>query len=182
MPISDLDLITRVLLEEDHDAFGELVRRYQSPLRAWLRRLANGDVALADDLAQETFLRAYRQLKGFRREGKFSSWLFRIAYNQFRSEARRFREKISLDEEFLETYEATEAPESENDGLKDDLDEAMKYLTLEQRSALTLCYQQGLTHGEAAAILDCPLGTVKTNILRGKEKLRRYFSTIESKR
>ena len=158
------------------------MRRYQSPLRAWLRRLANGDVALADDLAQETFLRAYRQLKGFRREGKFSSWLFRIAYNQFRSEARRFREKILLDEEFLETYEATEAPESENDGLKDDLDEAMKCLTLEQRSALTLCYQQGLTHGEAAAILDCPLGTVKTNILRGKEKLRRYFSAIESKR
>jgi RNA polymerase sigma factor (sigma-70 family) len=173
---SDAELIALVSTGDDHDAFGELVRRYQSPLRAWLRRLANGDAARADDLAQETFLRAYRRLRQFRGDGKFSAWLYRIAFNGFRRAARGFREHLVLDDEVIETLEAPARGGTES---RADLDELMKLLTIDQRSALTLCYQQGLTHEEAAAVLNCPLGTVKTHILRAKEKLRRYLSRRE---
>ena len=68
MASSDIDLVA-CSLREDHDAFAELVRRYQSPLRAWLRRLTDGDGARSDDLAQETFLRAYRRLGAFMAQG-----------------------------------------------------------------------------------------------------------------
>jgi RNA polymerase sigma factor (sigma-70 family) len=100
--LSDTDLVARAL-RDDHDAFAELVRRYQSPLRAWLRRLTGGDFARADDLAQETFLRAYRRLGSFRGTGKFSTWLFSIAYNEFRNDTRRRRDFVQLNEEMSET-------------------------------------------------------------------------------
>jgi RNA polymerase sigma-70 factor (ECF subfamily) len=76
---------------EDHNAFGELVRRYQSPVRAFLAKMARGDTHLADDMAQETFLKAWKHLATFRNEAKFSTWLFGIAFNEFPSQARRNR-------------------------------------------------------------------------------------------
>src|SRR5438105_12580428 len=90
--VSDAQLIARVLVKDDRHAFGELVRRHQSAVRACLRKLTAGNAALADDLAQETFLLAYRNLKSFRQEAKFSTWLYRIAYNVFLGDARKTRE------------------------------------------------------------------------------------------
>jgi len=86
--LSDADLIARVLLDDDQNAFGELVRRYQSPVRAFLTRMTRGDSHLADDLAQETFIRAWKHLASFRGGARFSSWLFGIAVNEFRSACR----------------------------------------------------------------------------------------------
>jgi len=80
-PVSDGQLIARVVVSDDRHAFSELVRRHQSSVRATLRKLAGGNAALADDLAQEAFLLAYRNLKSFRQDAKFSTWLYRIAYN-----------------------------------------------------------------------------------------------------
>ena len=94
MGFTDADLIARVLAAGDPNAFGELVRRYQSPVRAFLRRLTRGDAALADDLAQETFLRAWRKLETFRAEARFSTWLFGIAVNEFRARLRRDRRHL----------------------------------------------------------------------------------------
>ena len=74
-------LIARVVVQDDRHAFAELVRRHQSAVRATLRRLTAGNHALADDLAQETFVLACRNLKSFRQEARFSTWLFRIATN-----------------------------------------------------------------------------------------------------
>jgi len=91
-PISDAQLIARVVVRDDRHAFGELVRRHQSAVRSPLRRLTNGNAALADDLAQETFLLAYRNLKSFRQDAKFSTWLYRIAYNAFLGDARKTKE------------------------------------------------------------------------------------------
>src|SRR5262244_1719780 len=96
--VSDAQLIARVLVQDDRHAFGELVRRHQSTVRACLRKLTSGNAALADDLAQETFLLAYRNLKSFRQEAKFSTWLYRIAYNVFLADARKMKE-VSLPEE-----------------------------------------------------------------------------------
>ena len=90
--VSDGELIARVLVQDDRHAFGELVRRHQSAVRACLRKLTAGNHALADDLAQETFLLAYRNLRSFRQQAKFSTWLYRIAYNAFLAERRKIKE------------------------------------------------------------------------------------------
>lgn len=174
MGFSDAHLIERVLQAGDPNAFGELLRRYQSPVRSFLRKLTRGDEALADDLAQETFLRAWRKLETFRAEARFSSWLLGIAVNEFRSRLRRDRryQWEELGDCALEPEPAVQTPPA---GLRLDLNEALLRLTLPERAAILLCCQHGLTHEEAAQTLRSPLGTIKTNILRGKEKLRRWL-------
>src|ERR1043166_3753674 len=107
--ISDAQLIARVLVQDDRHAFGELVRRHQSAVRASLRKLTAGNHALADDLAQETFLLAYRNLKSFRQEAKFSTWLYRIAYNAFLADLRKTRELPLPDDEDADDVTASGA-------------------------------------------------------------------------
>jgi len=169
---TDADLIARVLSREDQHAFGELVRRYQSPVRAFLARLARGDAHLADDLAQETFVKAWRKLQTYRGSAKFSTWLFGIAYNEFRTVARQ-RKELALEDVGEPVTEATKTAADSRSDLRLDLTEALKALSSQERAAVVLCCQNSLTHEEAAEVLDCPLGTVKTNVLRGKEKLKR---------
>ena len=173
MPLNDADLVARVLLEDDHHAFAELVRNHQSPVRGLLRQLTRSDFALADDLAQETFLRAYKNIRSFRGEAKFSTWLYRIAYNCFREEARKRKELVGIDEARLE---AEQDPHTVDPALKHDLMHALQLLPLHERSAILLCCQNGLSHDEAARVLDIPLGTVKTNVLRGREKLKKTLA------
>lgn len=175
MAFSDADLIARALLQEDQNAFGELVRRHQSPVRGFLQKLARGDAHLADDLAQQTFIRAWQRLESFRGEAKFSTWLFGIAYNEFRMEARR-RKELSVEEIAEIPPEPNQPAAAEQSNLRMDLNEAMKTLTPAERAAMVLCCQNGLSHDEAAQVLECPLGTVKTNILRGREKLRKKLA------
>lgn len=171
-PLTDAALIARVLLEEDRHAFGELVRRHQSAVRSHLRRLTGGNAALADDLAQETFILAYRNIRSFRGEAKFSTWLYRIAYNVFAADARRIREEAWPDGHDAEQIVA----EGQNGpDLRVDLDRAMRCLSDAERAAIVQCYHNDLTHEEAAYVLGWPLGTVKTCILRAKEKLRRQL-------
>ncbi len=102
MELTDADLVARVLVDDDQHAFGELVRRHQSTVRGLLRQLTRTDLALADDLSQETFLRAYRNIRSFRGEARFSTWLYRIAYNSFREDARRRKEFLGIDEQQLQ--------------------------------------------------------------------------------
>ena len=172
MSLSDSELIARVLLADDHHAFTELVRRHQSALRGLLRKLTRGNEVLADELAQETFLRAYRSLKQYRGDAKFSTWLHRIACNAFQSDVRRAKPHETLD---AHESELAENPAIDRIDLQHDIEEAMKILTEPERAAVTLCYTSGLTHEEAADVLRLPLGTVKTNILTAKQKLRRYL-------
>jgi RNA polymerase sigma-70 factor (ECF subfamily) len=171
--LTDADLIARVLVDDDQHAFGELVRRHQSAVRGMLRQLARNDLALADDLSQEAFIRAYKNIRSFRGEAKFSTWLYRIAYNCFREDARRRKELVGVDES---RWQAELDPQSVDAGLRHDLMHALNLLPLSERSAVMLCCQQGLSHDEAARVLDIPLGTVKTNVLRGREKLKRTLA------
>jgi len=169
MPASDADLVARVVADDDRRAFAELVRRHQSAVRGLLRRLCGGDAALADDLAQETLLRAYRGLSGFRGGARLSTWLHRIAWNLWASQARRSPGPEPA---------LPEPPRAAADAAIDrhDLERAMGALRTEERAALALAYGQEMTHEEAARILDWPVGTLKTHILRGKERLRRLLS------
>jgi RNA polymerase sigma-70 factor (ECF subfamily) len=171
--LTDADLVARVLLDDDHHAFAELVRNHQSSVRGLLRQLTRTDVALADDLAQETFLRAYKNLRSFRGEARFSTWLYRIAYNCFREEARKRKELVGIDEERLQIEQD---PRTVDPALRHDLMHALGLLPLHERSAVLLCCQNGLSHDEAARVLEIPLGTVKTNVLRGREKLKRTLA------
>ncbi len=173
MPLADADLVARVLVDDDHHAFAELVRNHQSAIRGLLRQLTRSDLALADDLAQETFLRAYKHIRSFRGEAKFSTWLYRIAYNCFREDARKRKELVGIDETVLE---AQADPQTTDPALKLDLMQALRLLPIHERSAILLCCQNGLSHEEAAEVLEIPLGTVKTNVLRGREKLKKLLT------
>ena len=176
---ADNDLIGRMIVRDDRNAFAELVRRHQSALRASLRKMTGGNYALADDIAQETFILAWRNIKSFRYEAKFSTWLYRIAFNAWQSEVRKKRE-LAMDEEHLPEPEAV-TPESERSGMRRDLARAMDGLTDGERNAILQCYYNDLSHEEAAYVLGLPLGTVKTNILKAKEKMRAKLSAYSSK-
>jgi RNA polymerase sigma-70 factor (ECF subfamily) len=171
--LTDADLVARVLTDDDQHAFGELVRRHQSSVRGLLRQLTRTDIALADDLGQETFIRAYKHIRSFRGEARFSTWLYRIAYNCFREDARKRKEVVGVDDEQLQTEHDQQTVDP---GLRHDLMHALNLLPLHERTAVVLCCQNGLSHDEAARVLDIPLGTVKTNVLRGREKLKRTLA------
>jgi len=173
--VSDAQLIARVLVQDDRHAFGELVRRHQSAVRACLRKLTSGNHALADDLAQETFLLAYRNHKSCRQEAKFSTWLYRIAYNAFLADLRKTKELPLPDDEDADDVAAsadTVAPVARTAALRVDLQRAMAVLSDAERAAIVQCYHNDLSHEEAAFVLGCPVGTVKTHILRAKQKLK----------
>lgn len=174
MSLSDLELITRVVTEDDRDAYGELVRKHQSAVRAFLRQLTHGDAAWADDLAQDSFILAYRKLRDFRGEAAFSSWLLGIAHNQFRNARRRQRE---IPHETLPQEKNQHEPShADNTALQQDLGSAVAQLSADEQTALHVCYQQGLSHSEAATLLGWPVGTVKTHLARSKEKLRHLLA------
>ena len=138
-----------------------------------LRQLTRTDVTLADDLAQEAFVRAYKHIRSFRGEARFTTWLYRIAYNVFREEARKRKELVGIDEDQLEQERDANTVDP---ALRHDLMNALNLLPLHERTAVLLCCQQGLSHDEASRVLDIPLGTVKTNVLRGREKLKRTLA------
>ncbi len=167
---ADNDLIARVLLDDDRNAFGELVRRHQSQLRASLRRMTGGNVELSDDVAQETFILAWKNIKSFRYEAKFSTWLYRIAFNAWQSEVRKKKE-VLMDDARMPEQEAVGFV-TESSGVRRDLVRAMEGLTVGEHNAIVQCYYNDLSHEEAAFVLGIPLGTVKTNILKAKEKMR----------
>lgn len=168
--MTDAELIARALAE-DRAAFGELVHRHQSAVRQFLRHLAHGDAALADDLAQDTFVQAWRGLERFRGEARFGTWLLGIAHNHWRNARRRQREHDSLDAHASRLC----APDASTD-LRHDLALALRELSADEQLAIHLNYEQGLSHSEIAALVDWPLGTVKTHVARAKEKLRQHLA------
>lgn len=172
MSLDDRTLIDRVLGQRDERAFAELVKRYQSPLRYSLRQLTGWDQALADDLAQETFIKAYRSLHQFRGDAKFFTWLYRIAYHCFLAQRRSRKPEEPLDED---SY-SEKADQDPGADLHRDLARAMLALSPEQRMAVHLHLQRELTHEEVAEIMNCPLGTAKSHLQRGREKLRAQLS------
>ena len=142
-------------------------------MRALLRRLCGGDSARADDLAQEAFWQAHRGLAGFRGEARFATWLFRIAYNQFLADARR-REPALADDASADADAIADPspPLAAHMAMKLDVESALARLPAAQRAAIVQCYYHDLSHEEAAFVLDCPVGTVKTHVRRGRERLR----------
>jgi len=169
--VTDAELILSVLERDDRRAFAELVNRHQSRVRTVLRRLTKGDFALADDLAQETFVLAWKNLRHFRFEARFSTWIYRIAFNAWQSEARKKHEVLLDDPDAVQIADDSRA-ELPDAASRIDLERAMATLSDGERAAIAACYYGDLSHEEAAQALGIPLGTVKTHVLRAKAKLR----------
>lgn len=169
----DQALVARALLGNDQRAFEQLLRRHQGMVRAQLRRLLRGDEAAADDLAQETFLLAWRKLDQFRGEARFSTWLYRIAYACFLQGLRK-RPWPSGDAGDDEIGQLPALSQSVD--LQLDMERAMRHLSTAEQIVLLHCVQLGLSHDEAAYVLAMPLGTVKTHAARGKAKLKARLS------
>ena len=154
-------------------AFESLVRRNQSLVRGFLRRLA-GNPATAEDLAQETFLMAWRKIGAYDGRGSFRGWICRIAYTQF-LQARRSAAASQRREDAMMAETADSVDERTGVEARLDLDRVLAGLTPEQRAAIALCYGEGMSHSEAAEALGLPLGTVKSHVLRGRAKILGQF-------
>jgi len=178
----DAALIAAILAGDDRHAFATLVQRHQSRVRTILLRLTRGDAGLAEDLAQEAFVLAWRSLPRFRFEARFSTWLYRIAFNTWQSHARR-KHDLLLDADVELEAVSTEPLAHELPDVvgKVDLERAMATLSDGERAAITACYYADLSHEEAAQALGIPVGTVKTHILRGKAKLRARLASKEDR-
>ena len=182
--IPDAQLIARCIVGDDRHAFTELVKRHQSAVRACLRKLTAGNHALADDLAQDTFVLAWRNLKSFRQEARFSTWLYRIATNCWLAHARQRHEELLGDRDDAVAEDDDDGGGESSFGgdhaagttMKIDLERAMALLSDAERAAIVQCYHNDLSHEEAAYVLGCPVGTVKTHVLRGKQKLKRALA------
>jgi RNA polymerase sigma-70 factor (ECF subfamily) len=147
-------------------AFGELVRRHGSAVRGVLRRMgAQG--AEADDVAQDAFLTAFERIAEFRGEGTFAAWVKKIAARLYLRRLQKDRRLAALADEAVD--EDSELPRTDT---AIDLEDALKVLGKAERLCVTLCFGAGLPHTEAAEALNLPLGTVKSHVKRGLEKLR----------
>ena len=183
---SEEELIGRAVHQQDQLAFGQLVTRHQSRLRNSLRQLTNWDESLADDLAQETFIQAYQNLHQFDGRAKFSSWLYRIAYNQFLQFCRKqASKKRSAELEELDGSEANpkDKPAEDkrnNNHLHKALAAALAELEPKRRCVLHLLLHRECTQQEIANILQMPLGTVKTHINRGRAELQSALADFQA--
>lgn len=174
MALSDAELTVLVSATKDAAAFGELVQRHQTAVRGLLRRLT-GDVARADDLAQDAFIRAFERIGDFSGAGSFRAWLCRIAYREFLQSERRRRLIGRVTELFGREKEAALPPPEQARDLPDmglAVRAALARLAPKERDALVLCDACGFSHTEAAEIMGLPLGTVKSHVRRGREKVR----------
>jgi len=183
--LSDQEVVQHAVLGRDA-AYRELVRRYQRPVFSLIYRMVR-DRELAEDLAQETFVKVLNAIGSYRPEFKFSSWIFKIANNAAIDQLRRRSlDTLSLDgSPHAETAEAIEATTLQvGDGRENALDEvanrelggqieaAIAQLRPEYRNCILLRHVDGRPYEEIAEILDLPLGTVKTYIHRARNELR----------
>lgn len=158
------------MLFDDRRAFAKLVEQHQPAIRRFFLHQTMGDEMLCDDLAQETFIKLYYSIKQFKGMAHFSTYLYRIAYNVFQDHLRRNR--------LTDTTDAIpESVTSSNSDTKIDINRALQQLTPTERSAITLYYIDDRKVEDVASILQLPVGTVKSHLSRGRNKLAQFLKT-----
>ena len=170
----DHQLVARVVSAQDSAAFGELVRRHQSQVRNFLRKLS-GDMTLADDLAQDCFMHAWDKLQTFSGRGSFIGWLLKVAYTTFLQSKRKSKRYVEILEQVGHAAEIEERHQSVQSDEVSDLDKLLAVLTEEERAVMVMSYALGLSHREISDAMTMPVGTVKSVIFRGKDKIRTSF-------
>ena len=151
-----------------------MIRRHQSQVRNFLRKLA-GDTSQADDLAQEAFLHAWNKLQTFSGRGSFIGWLLKVAYTTFLQSKRKSKRYAEVLDEagYVAQTESRSYTQTSNE--VSDLDKFLAVLTEEERAIMIMSYACGLSHREIGEATGMPVGTIKSVIFRGKEKIRTRF-------
>lgn len=170
MSPSDLSLLTQATVFHNKRAFGQLVEKYQSPIRRFFLNQTGGDSQLSDDLAQDTFVKAYVNIGQFRGGSSFSTWLYRIAYNVFYDYTRTHKLTEQIDQAV-----ALRQANSADTALRLDVQQALSILSPAERSCITLQLMEGQPIDQISAITEMAEGTVKSHLSRGKQKLAMYL-------
>lgn len=176
----DNDLVARAVAQQDANAFGELVRRHQSHVRNFLRKLTR-DYELADDLAQDCFIHAWDKLHTFVGHGSFIGWLLKVAYTTFLQSKRKSNRYGEILEQVGQEAAARDSQSGSVSDEVSDLDRFLAVLTEDERAVMILSYACGMSHREISDTADLPVGTVKSIIFRGKEKIRERFEISNHK-
>ena len=169
---SDTLLVSRAALLGDRTAFNQLIEVYQSSIRRFFFNLTGGNEELSKDLAQDTFVKAWLSISSFRAVAKFSTWLYRIAYNTFCDYVRAQKTVTNLDVEIAGNLMTAGTP---NVDFGIDFIQSLKVLKEDERTAVLLFFMEDQTIDKISKIMNCPSGTVKSHLHRGKEKLAEYF-------
>ena len=170
MDAGELTLLTQVTVFHNKRAFGRLVEKYQSPIRRFFLNQTGGDEQLSDDLAQETFLKAWLNISQFRGAANFSTWLYRIAYNVFYDYTRSHKITEEIDQAV-----ALRQANSGDTALQLDLQQALAILSPAERSCITLQLMEGQPIDKISEITEMAEGTVKSHLSRGKQKLAMFL-------
>lgn len=165
--VDDNILIARIISNGDQYAFAILVKKHQGAIRQFLRRLTAGEQATADDIAQEAFLKIYQKIDTFLGQSSFSTWAHKVAYNCFLKYKQKVYHQYEIDGFDFSILEA-EIEDIEKDLI---IERLMNCLDIAERTCVTLSVSAGMSHQEISTITKFPLGTVKSHINRGKQKL-----------
>ncbi len=170
--VEELKLISRCVLGDDRAAFGALVEAYQPRLRRFFLNLTLGDEYLSDDLAQETFIKAYIDLRSFRGMARFGTWLFRIGLNEFYSHKRREHPTTGL--EGVDSPTSTPIASSE---AALDVKAAMAQLNEVERTVVTLFYLEDMPLKQVAKVMDMKETTLRSHLHRARGKMETILKT-----
>jgi len=165
--IEEIALLARCVVGDDRRAFGRLVEAYQPGVRRMLLNLTRGDTSLTDDLAQETFLKAYLNVQNFKGLSSFSTWLYRIAYNEFVGHTRHQHEQ-AMEASTLATL-STGSEQLDTDALA--VRQAIATLGEVERVVVTLFYLEDLPIKQISQIMQLPQGTIKSHLHRARAHL-----------
>jgi RNA polymerase sigma-70 factor (ECF subfamily) len=180
---TDMELVQRTVAG-DQRAYGLLVLKYQRRIQRLIGRMVR-DVDLVEDIAQETFIRAYRALHQFRGDAQFYTWLYRIAVNTAKKALLEMKRDPTVVESFMSADEDDETSWRKSEPTSEETPEsvlaakeiaavvnrAMGELSEDLRRAVTLREIEGLSYEEIAVVLDCPIGTVRSRIFRARESI-----------
>lgn len=168
--LNDISLVAQVVVFQNTKAFDRLVKKYQSSVRRFFLHQTCGDSELSDDLAQDTFIKAYTNIASFKNLSNFSTWLYRIAYNVFYDYIRSRKETDDLD-----TYQVDGSTLQQDVGQHIDIYRALATLKEMERTCITLFYMEDQSIEKIAGITGCPAGTVKSHLSRAKDKMASYL-------
>ena len=168
----EIRLLSQCALADNRDAFGRLVEAYQPRVRRFLLNLTMGDEMLTDDLAQETFIKAYVGIRSFKGMSAFGTWLYRIAYNEFYSHVRKHHEE-HVDDMARIGKVSTAATDAIDASMT--VQEALTRLNDNERVAVTLFYIEDQPLKQVAMIMQLPEGSVKSLIHRAKGKMKQFI-------
>lgn len=168
--LSDISLVAQVAVFHNKRAFNALVVRYQSQIRQFFLTQTLGDSQLSDDLAQDTFIKAYTHIASFKGLSGFSTWLYRIAYNVLYDYRRAHKATAGMD--IPEVERRCVAADSQ---VRMDIYGAMRLLSQDERTCITLQLMEGLPIDKITEVTGMAAGTVKSHLFRGKKKLADYL-------